>query len=121
MYQVSIKKTFSAAHMLKEIGGKCENLHGHNFTVEVTVAAENLGSDGLVMDFRQLKEWTGEILDRLDHRHLNELSYFQGKNPSAENLAKFIYDCLVEKVAGSVLQVVQVTVWESENARASYS
>lgn len=121
MYQVSIKKTFSAAHMLKEIGGKCENLHGHNFTVEVTMAAETLNPEGLVVDFRKLKDWTGEILELLDHRHLNELSWFQGKNPSAENLAKFIYDCLVEKAAVSLVKVARVAVWESENAWAAFT
>ncbi len=121
MYQITIKKAFSAAHTLKEIGGKCENLHGHNFTVEVTVSAETLNSEGLVLDFRLLKEWTDEALNLLDHRHLNDLPYFRDKNPSAENLARFIHEQLRAKVASTGASLEMITVWESENARASYS
>lgn len=121
MYEVSIKKTFSAAHMLKEIGGKCENLHGHNFTVEVTFAARKLNPEGLVVDFRLLKDWTGEILELLDHRHLNELPWFEEKNPSAENIAAFIYARLEEKAVDCAAKPFKVTVWESENARASFT
>ncbi|MDZ4165150.1 MAG: 6-carboxytetrahydropterin synthase QueD [Smithellaceae bacterium] len=120
MYQITINKAFSAAHTLKEIGGKCENLHGHNFTVEVTVSAETLNAEGLVVDFRLLKGWTDEVLDLLDHCHLNDLPFFQDKNPSAENLARFIYDQLSRKVISAGASLEMVTVWESENARASY-
>ncbi len=121
MYRISIKKAFSAAHSLKEIGGKCENLHGHNFTVEVRLAAKTLNSEGLVLDFRLLKNWTDEVLSLLDHQHLNDIQYFQDKNPSAENVARFIYEQLKEKVAATGAGLEMITVWESENASASYS
>ena len=121
MYEVTIKKSFSAAHILKEIGGKCEELHGHNFTVEVTVAAPSLNSEDLLIDFRLLKGWTNEILDGLDHKYLNEIDCFREMNPSSEQVARYIYDRLVEKVTPLNLSLTRVTVWESENARVSYT
>ncbi|HPC02811.1 MAG TPA: 6-carboxytetrahydropterin synthase QueD [Syntrophales bacterium] len=120
MYEVTIEKTFSAAHALSEIGGKCESLHGHNFTVEVTVAGPELNGQGLLLDFRVLKEWTGAVLDRLDHRFLNEVPSFRGRNPSSENIARFIFDEMKKNLAGTSLTVSKVTVRESENARATY-
>ena len=81
MYEVTIKRTFSAAHSLKEIGGKCEKLHGHNFTVEVSVATDQLNREGLVVDFRVLKDWTDQAIKELDHKYLNEIAVFQGMNP----------------------------------------
>jgi len=120
MYEITITRSFSAAHVLKDIGGKCEGLHGHNFDVEVSLAAVDLNKEGLLIDFRILKGWTDEILDCLDHKHLNDLPYFKDKNPSAENLARFIYDRISDKVKLKNIDVSRVTVWESEKARASY-
>jgi len=120
MYEITITRSFSAAHVLKDIGGKCEGLHGHNFVVEVSLAAAGLNKEGLLLDFRILKEWTDEILDALDHKYLNELPYFINLNPSAENLARFLHDRVTEKVGQQNIQVSCVTVWESDNARASY-
>ena len=120
MYEITITRSFSAAHVLKDIGGKCEGLHGHNFDVEVSLAAADLNKEGLLIDFRILKEWTDEILDGLDHKHLNYLPYFKDKNPSAENLARFIYDRISDKVKMKNIDVSRVTVWESDKARASY-
>lgn len=120
MYEVSIKKMFSAAHLLQEIGGKCETLHGHNFDVEVTVAGEKLNDEGLLLDFRVLKNWTDEVLDTLDHKHLNEIDCFRGINPSSENIARYIYKAIARKAGSLNLSVASVTVWESENARVRY-
>ena len=120
MYEATITRSFSAAHVLKDIGGKCEGLHGHNFDVEVSLAAVDLNKEGLLIDFRILKEWTDEILDGLDHKHLNDLPYFKDNNPSAENLARFIYDRISDKVKMKNIDVSRVTVWESDKARASY-
>ena len=120
MYEITITRCFSAAHVLKDIGGKCEGLHGHNFDVEVSLAAVDLNKEGLLIDFRILKGWTDEILDCLDHKHLNDLPYFKDKNPSAENLARFIYDRISDKVKLKNIDVSRVTVWESEKARATY-
>ncbi len=121
MYEVTIKKSFSAAHLLKEIGGKCEELHGHNFLVEVSVAAESLNSEGLLIDFRVLKRWTDEVLEQLDHKYLNELEYFKSINPSSEQIARFLYDRIGEKARQANVTLSRVTVWESENSRVSYS
>lgn len=120
MYEVTIKKSFSAAHTLKEIGGKCEALHGHNFIVEVSVAAPDINREGLAIDFRILKRWTGEILETLDHKYLNDIPYFKDLAPSSENIARFIYDRVVEKAHLQKIRVSRVTVWESEDARVSY-
>ena len=121
MYEVTIKKSFSAAHLLKEIGGKCEELHGHNFTVEVSVSAETLTTEGLLIDFRVVKSWTDEVLDELDHKYLNEIEYFSNINPSAENIARVLFERIAEKVCPMQVSLSRVTVWESENSRVTYS
>ena len=121
MYEVTIKKSFSAAHLLKEIGGKCEVLHGHNFLVEVSVAAESLNSEGLLIDFRVVKKWTDEVLEQLDHKYLNELECFKNINPSSEQIARYLYERISEKSRKAKITLSQVTVWESENSRVSYS
>jgi 6-pyruvoyltetrahydropterin/6-carboxytetrahydropterin synthase len=121
MYEVTIKKSFSAAHLLKEIGGKCEELHGHNFLVEVSVMSESLNSEGLLIDFRVVKRWTDEVLEQLDHKYLNEIEYFKSINPSSEQLARFLYDRISEKSRQTNVTLSRVTVWESDNSRVSYS
>ncbi len=121
MYEVTIIKSFSAAHLLADIGGKCETLHGHNFKVEVSVAADQLDANGILIDFRFLKKILGGILGDIDHKHLNALAHFQGINPSAENIAKYIYDQMDEKVKTAGVHMVRVKIWESENAAVSYT
>jgi 6-pyruvoyltetrahydropterin/6-carboxytetrahydropterin synthase len=121
VYEVTIKQSFSAAHILKEIGGTCEKLHGHNFIVEVSLSSSELTEAGILIDFKILKEWTEDILKCLDHKDLNEVDYFKNINPSAENVARFIYDSISEKVKDHNIHAARVTVWESEDARASYS
>jgi len=120
MYEVTIRKSFSAAHILKEIGGKCEEMHGHNFIVEVTVTGPSLNSEDLLIDFRVLKGWTNEVLEEMDHKYLNDVECFKGMNPSSEQVARHIYNRLAEKAASLKVALTQVTVWESENARVSY-
>lgn len=120
MYEVTIIKSFSSAHLLAQTGGKCEELHGHNFKVEVTVCAGALQKSGLLIDFRIVKEWLIEILEQMDHKHLNELPFFSGINPSAENIAKYIYDEMEPKVKPSGVNVARVKIWESENAAVTY-
>ncbi len=120
MYEVTIIKSFSAAHMLAAIGGKCEELHGHNFSVEVTVAAPDLNSAGILIDFRDVKKWLQEILDNLDHKHLNELAFFNTTNPSSENIAHYIYREMKLKAHQAEIKVSRVKVWESQNAAVTY-
>jgi 6-pyruvoyltetrahydropterin/6-carboxytetrahydropterin synthase len=120
MYEIKIKTDFAAAHCLREAGGKCESLHGHNFTVEVAVESETLDELGMVIDFRLLKTKTQAVLQALDHRYLNELPFFQGKNPSAENLATYIFEELARQIDQQGYRISWVAVWESETSRATY-
>lgn len=120
MYEVTIKKMFSAAHRLREVGGGCEKLHGHNFAVEVSVKAPDLNKEGLLIDFRDLKRWTNEILDLLDHKCLNELPEFKNLNPSSEHISRFIHDRLKEKMGDGPISISAITVWESQDAKVTY-
>ena len=120
MFEVTIIKSFSSAHLLNQIGGKCEELHGHNFKVEVTVAAEKLNSSGLLIDFREVKKWLHEILDQMDHKNLNDLSLFAGVNPSSENIAEIICKQIEQSAKQAKVRIARVKVWESENAAVTY-
>jgi 6-pyruvoyltetrahydropterin/6-carboxytetrahydropterin synthase len=121
MFAVKIKEHFSAAHRLQEIGGKCEGLHGHNFMVEVAVESPTLDENGLVIDFRVLKAKTRSLLERLDHTFLNELPMFQGKNPSAENIARYIFQELSREINEGPRRISQVSIWESETSQATFT
>ncbi len=120
MYEVKIRADFSAAHNLREVGGKCESLHGHNFIVEVAVESESLDEGGMVIDFRFLKDKTKAILEALDHRYLNELPFFAKTNPSSENLAAYIFGELSRQIDRGSRRVRWVSVWESETSQATY-
>ena len=120
MYEVKVRADFSAAHNLREVGGKCESLHGHNFIVEVVVESESLDDGGMVIDFRLLKRKTKAILETLDHRYLNELPLFAKTNPSSENLAVFIFGELSRQIDQGSRRVASVSVWESETSQATY-
>lgn len=120
MYEVSVKASFSAAHRLRGYQGRCENLHGHNYQVEVTAAAEQLDDCGLAVDFGMLKRLLGQVLDKFDHRDLNELPEFSRDNPSAENIARVIFEKLAADWSLPRARLVSVSVWESENSRATY-
>ncbi len=121
MYKLTIKTQFPAAHRLRGYQGKCENLHGHNWKVEVTIASERLNDLGLAIDFKELKQKVGKILEEFDHQFLNDLPPFREVNPSSENIARHIFDRLCEKLTEPHLQVDQVAVWESDTACAIYS
>jgi 6-pyruvoyltetrahydropterin/6-carboxytetrahydropterin synthase len=120
MYHLMIKTHFAAAHNLINYQGDCENLHGHNWRVEVTVAARELDKAGLGIDFKILKKKTNQLLDLLDHKHLNELEPFRKISPSSENICRFLYEQLSQSLNNQNIRVEKVTVWESENACASY-
>ncbi len=119
MYQLIVHTRFAAAHRLRNYKGKCENLHGHNYKIEVYVSSNNLNSQGMVMDFKELKKYLNEVVSKLDHQYLNDLSFFQENNPSAENIARFIYKKLKEKLPDRV-SVDKVICWEEENSGAAY-
>ncbi|MDD5722408.1 MAG: 6-carboxytetrahydropterin synthase [Syntrophales bacterium] len=120
MYEITVQKTFSAAHTL-DIGSEREELHGHNFKVEATIASEELNGDGLVLDFRVLKQWVSAILEELDHTFLNDRAPFRDTSPTSEHIARFIYDNLEKNAAPLGLNVSSVAVWESEGSKATYT
>lgn len=120
MYRLKIVTAFAAAHNLLNYQGDCENLHGHNWKVEVTVGAVNLDKAGLGIDFKTLKARTKELLSLLDHKYLNELDCFDGQSPSSENISRFLYHELSKVLNDDNVTVEMVTVWESDNAAASY-
>ncbi len=121
MYELTIRQTFSSAHNLRGYDGACENLHGHNWKVEVSVTADELDHLGMVVDFKKLKVETKKTLSRLDHRYLNEVPPFDKENATAENLARFIFNELSGVLNGGPATVSKVVVWESDDACAAYT
>lgn len=119
MFELKILTHFAAAHQLRMVAKKCENLHGHNWKVEVCVSGDALNSWGVLMDFGELKVHVAEVIDTLDHKFLNELPFFKG-NPSSENIAVYIAQALAAKLEGTDVRVSRVTTWESDDACATY-
>jgi 6-pyruvoyltetrahydropterin/6-carboxytetrahydropterin synthase len=120
MYELKVVSHFAAAHQLSMVAEKCENLHGHNWKVEVYVAGERLNNAGVVMDFGEIKRHLSEIISSLDHKFLNDLVLFQAKNPSSENIARHIAIAMQEKIEDPSVRISRVTTWESEDASATY-
>lgn len=120
MYELKIVSQFAAAHQLRGFEGGCENLHGHNWKVEVYVTGERLEENGLLIDFRLIKEATKKALDQLDHRFLNDLEAFRSQNPSSENIARYIFRALSAELEQKGVRVSKVTAWESDTACATY-
>ena len=120
MYELKIITEFSAAHNLRNFRGKCEALHGHNWKVEVVLSGKNLDESGVVLDFAEVKGATSEIMSEIDHRYLNDLPFFMENNPSSENIARYIFHRLQEKIDNDRVRIRRVTAWESQDACASY-
>ncbi|MBI4691515.1 MAG: 6-carboxytetrahydropterin synthase QueD [Nitrospirae bacterium] len=120
MFELMVETTFSAAHQLRGYKGKCEQMHGHNWKVQVHVVAERLNDIDIAMDFHDLKEILNEVVEPLDHSFLNNIFPFTEKNPSSENIAKWIYDSINKKLSDEQVEVSAVTVWESDTASATY-
>lgn len=120
MYELKIITHFAAAHQLRDFKGPCENLHGHNWKIEVYIVSEVLNKAGLVIDFGILKEKTAAIIKELDHKFLNDLSPFKDRNPSSENIAQYIAEQLSSELDSSTIRVSRVASWESDTACATY-
>ncbi len=120
MYELTILTGFSAAHNLREYDGACERLHGHNWRVEVCVKGPELNELDMLVDFSVLKAEASKVMEYLDHVHLNKIEPFDTINPSAENIARFIYGKLSKTLNCEAFSVSLVKVWESEGAAASY-
>ena len=122
MYLVSVRTEFAAAHQLRGYHGKCENLHGHNWKVEVILKGRTLDKVGMLVDFTEIKAWLRVLIDeQLDHRNLNEIPPFNAAlNPSAENIAKFLFDGLAARVREGTA-VDRVHVYETDRCCATYA
>ena len=119
-WRLTITQDFSASHQLRNYGGKCENMHGHNFGVEVVVEGDKLDDKvHYLVDFKEIKQLTKDVLKRLDHKHLNEVECFNEINPSSENLAMFIYNELKDSVP-AVVRLVEVSESEKDSSKATY-
>jgi 6-pyruvoyltetrahydropterin/6-carboxytetrahydropterin synthase len=121
MYKITVLSHFSGAHRLRYLHGKCEELHGHNWKIEVSVVSNRLNREGVVIDFNLLKQKVEKVLKFLDHSYLNDLPYFSGREPSSENIAKFIFDRLNTELKGQHSILKEVKAWESETSCATYS
>src|SRR5689334_7873193 len=122
MFEVTVEQTFAAAHALRNYKGGCENLHGHNFKVQVVLAGERLDDAGFLVDFIDVKNLMGQVTARLDHQNLNEIAPFDVKNPSAENIAEYICTEMTRGLKGTPVpvRILEVKVWETEIQSATF-
>jgi 6-pyruvoyltetrahydropterin/6-carboxytetrahydropterin synthase len=123
MFEVTVDAGFSSGHYLRNYRGKCENPHGHNYKVQVTLQGKELDEAGLLLDFKLLKQVLKPVVEYLDHQMINDLEPFTTLNPSAENLAKYFFDETNKQLAGITngrVTVKQSTIFETDTSRAVY-
>jgi 6-pyruvoyltetrahydropterin/6-carboxytetrahydropterin synthase len=124
MFEVSVEETFAAGHALRNYHGKCENVHGHNYRVRISIEGESLNRAGLLVDFVELKGVMRGIIEKLDHRFLNDVPPFDELNPSAENMARYFFEEMASRLAGDArenpVRVTEVKIWETETSTATY-
>jgi len=122
MYEISVDEGFAAGHFLRGYKGKCENQHGHNYRVRITLAGKELDSTGLLYDFVHLKQIIQNVIRSLDHKNLNDFAPFDKLNPSAENIARHIYDETSKQIHASSngASISSVTVWETDTSAATF-
>ena len=116
MFEIAVEESFAAGHALRGYKGKCENVHGHNYKVRVVLAGEKLDSAGLLYDFVELKKRIDEVICALDHKFLNDLPPFTTLNPTAENIARLIFDFATSQG----FPVVETRLWETPRCFATY-
>ncbi|MDR1662831.1 MAG: 6-carboxytetrahydropterin synthase QueD [Endomicrobium sp.] len=119
-YKLSVTKNFASAHCLREYEGKCENLHGHNWKIKAAFSGSKLDNAGMLIDFTNIKKCLNQIISYLDHKFLNEIDPFNKINPTAENIAAFIYEQL-KQIETKTAKVCEVEVWENEFSSAVIS
>lgn len=120
MYEVEITVSFSAAHRLRDYNGKCEQLHGHNYKIQISARSSSPGKGGMVIDFGDLKKAAYQVLDTLDHRYLNDIKPFDEIEPSAENVAAYIFREVSQRLEDRGEMLHSVSVWESDTSKATY-
>jgi len=119
MYNLTIETEFAAAHHIKEAGGKCENLHGHTWKVQVTLQGKKLDERGILIDFREVKKIVKKSIDELDHQYLNEV--LKNIEPTTENIAKYLFKKLKRKLNSERVKLSKIKVGESDKTWVSYS
>lgn len=121
MFELTVITDFGAAHRVVDYPGKCDQLHGHNWIVEVTIAGKELNELGILVDFKSIKKEVNALMEELDHHYLNELPQFQHKNPTAEHIAQYIFHELEKnELFQNGVAVKAVKVWESLKAAVTY-
>jgi len=120
MFELKVKTRFAAAHKLTMVGEKCENLHGHNWKIEVSVIGEKLNDGGVLIDFGDIKKYIATIMNKLDHTYLNENKIFEKIPPSSENIAIYIAVNLQKMIKEPSIKVSRVSAWESDDSCATY-
>ena len=118
MFEICVEHTFAAGHALRNYYGKCENVHGHNYRVQVAIEGEDVDENGLLYDFADLKKRLRATSEYLDHRFINELKPFDEINPSAENIARFICEEVQRDLTEA--RISYVRVWETDTSVATY-
>ena len=120
-YLLKVVTEFASAHTLRDYPGACSRMHGHNWKLELEVVAKALDDVGMGIDFKQMKNAANEVGDRLDHRYLNDLDPFTEINPTAENIAAYMYREIAAKLNSDTIRVAAVTLWETDRACVRYS
>ncbi|HHJ12559.1 MAG TPA: 6-carboxytetrahydropterin synthase QueD [Chromatiales bacterium] len=120
-YTLKVVSDFASAHTLRGYPGQCSRMHGHNWKVEAEVEATTLDDTGMAIDFKEIRRQVKSITDRLDHYYLNEIPPFDTINPTAENIAAYLYRELARAIERPGLKVAAVTLWETERACVRYS
>jgi 6-pyruvoyltetrahydropterin/6-carboxytetrahydropterin synthase len=124
MFEVTVEDSFAAGHYLRNYKGKCENPHGHNYKVRLTLAGQQLDKAGLLLDFKDVRDLMKNVIDRFDHQMINEIEPFTALNPSAENLAKYFYheaNLRLGHLTHGRVRVKNVTIFETDFTTATYS
>lgn len=122
MFEIAVEQSFASAHALRNYKGRCENVHGHNWKVRVTIEGERLDATGLLIDFLDVKHNMAQVIDRIDHQFLNEIAPFDVVNPSAENIAEYFYQQLSPTLGSAPVpvRIREIKVWETEIQSATY-
>ena len=120
-YQLKIVTDFASAHTLRDYPGACSRMHGHNWKVELEAVATQLDDIGMGVDFKVMKQAAREVSAELDHRYLNELEPFREINPTAENIAAYMYKQISVRINSETIKVTALTLWETERACVRYS
>ncbi|MBD3822204.1 6-carboxytetrahydropterin synthase QueD [Hydrogenovibrio sp. JE_KL2] len=124
MAQQFVLKTlldFASAHSLRGYPGDCANLHGHNWKIEVEIVGQELNDIGMVIDFKQIKKHAKEVVKELDHKFLNDIEYFKTVNPTAENIAQYLFRQIQQRIEAPNVTMHQITVWENDRNCVIYS